>query len=224
MQLAPAVRQLIRAEQERGYRNLAIKLGLGANPEKAYERLSGVRVSETLHSPYEHPNRYLIMERLFAGIQKGMAAAKMVPLRPTPAFATLPSGNISARLIIEHKTHVPVIFFEQGLFEFFRDFCHLIGWAVPPLSPRHLSDDEALTKLAHGYTMPFQASDFFIRSLGSYAFEGSPMLTGQRVPAPQHNMPVCMALLTLMERFVMCHEIGHITSVRFVEPSFLVSV
>jgi hypothetical protein len=206
----PEAQRLIRSEQERAYRNLALKLGLGADPQKAYERLSGTPLARTSHSPYEDPNRYQIMEMVLGSLQRAMAHSGASPLDPAPAFATLPSGNVSAQVVIEPKTLTPVIFFEQGLFHFFFDFCHLIGWAVPPISERQLANDDALTDMVHRYTMPFQASESFVTSIGSYTFEGSPMVNGIRVPRPEHNMLVCRALLTLMERFVMAHEVAHI--------------
>jgi hypothetical protein len=208
-ELAPEVQQLIRSEQERGYRNLAIKLGLGADPKKAYERLSGTPLSETSHSPYEAPKPYRIMTIILGNVQKALAAAGQEPLSPTPALATLPSGDVNARVLIESKTLVPVIFFEQGLFPFFMQFCHLIGWVAPPFSLQLLSDDKAIMQMANHFTMPLQASTSFVDLFATYTFAGRPMVDTQ-IPPPPHNMPLCMALLSLMERFVLVHELGHI--------------
>ena len=45
----------------------------------------------------------------------------------------------------------------------------------------------------------------------SYTFNGSPLgRDGQVVPRPEHNVPLCMVLLTLMERFVLAHEMAHV--------------
>lgn len=210
-QLPPEVQELIRSEQEKGYKKLAIKMGLGASPQKAYERLTGTSVSPGSHSPYEDPVRYEIMEVILGSIRKAMLASGEPPLDPTPVFASLPTGDVNAQTSVESKTHVPVMFMEQGLFRYFYDFCHLIGWAAPPLAPQHLADDPAIIDMARRYTMPQEASAAFISSMCSYTFNGSPLgRDGQIVPRPEHNLPLCMVLLTLMERFVLAHEVAHV--------------
>src|SRR4051812_44569531 len=92
LQLPLEIKEFIRGEQENGYRNLAIKLGLGTDPQKGYERLSGSLPSSGLHSPYENPNGYGIMARLLTNIQKALAVAGAPWQGPEPALATLPSG------------------------------------------------------------------------------------------------------------------------------------
>jgi hypothetical protein len=216
--LPSEVQALIRGEQERGYRNLAIKLGLGADPHKAYEYLSGSHPPTTSHSPYENPNGYQIMAMYLSNILTALTAAEVPWTGPEPALATLPSGNVSAQVRIGPTTRVPVIFFEQGLFNFLYDYCHLIGWAVPPIPSSQLSD-EALTGLVHRYTMPTQASESFVASMYAYVFEGNPLVGRQKVPAPSHNIPLCMALLALMECFVMGHEMAHIKAGHLTNPS-----
>ena len=209
--LPQEVQQFIRSKQEHGYRNLAISLGLPADAKKAYERLNGTPVSADSHSPYEDPRRYQIMEVILGSIRKAMAASGEPPLDPAPVYASLPTGDVNALTDVELKTHVPVMFMEQGLFRYFYDFCHLIGWAVPPITPQQLGDDQAIINMARRYTMPQEASAAFINSMCSYTFNGSPLGTeGQRVPRPEHNLPLCMVLLTLMERFVLAHEMAHV--------------
>lgn len=209
-ELAPQVQRLICSEQERGYRNLALKLGLGADPKKAYERLSGGAPSGLSHSPYEDPGRYRIMTIILGGIHRALVEGASPQPGAAPAFASLPSGDVNARVIIEPETLTPVIFFEQGLFHFFYDFCHLIGWAIPPIPEGQLGDDAALSSIESGYTMPPEASFSFVSALGAYTFEGSPLVNAPRVAPPTHNVPICIVLLNLMERFVMAHETAHI--------------
>ncbi len=210
-QLPAEVQQLIRSEQERGYRNLALKLGLGADPQKVYERLTGTPVSPQSHSPYEDPRRYQIMDVILGSIQRAMVSSGEPPLDPAPVYASLPTGNVHAQVSVEPKTGVPVMFMEQGLFRYFYDFCHLIGWAVPPLTPEQLADNQAIIAMVRRAVMPQEASASFINAMGSYTFNGSPLGTaGHLVPRPEHNLPLCMVLLTLMERFVLAHEMAHI--------------
>jgi len=207
----PEVQHFIRSEQERGYRSLALKLGLGADPQKAYERLTGPPGSTESHSPYEDPRRFQLMNMILGSVQRAILSSGEPPLDPEPVFASLPSGDVNARVSIEPKTGIPVMFVEQGLFQYFYDFCHLIGWMVPPLTPRHLADDQAIIGMERRYTMPMGASASFIGSMGSYTFEGTPLRAGaQRVSRPDHNLQLCMILLTLMERFVLAHEMAHI--------------
>jgi hypothetical protein len=208
---SPGVQQFIRAEQEKAYRNLAIRLGLGANPRQAYERLTGSAVSTDSHSPYEDPRRFRLMSVMLSSIQRAILSSGESPLDPEPVFASLPTGDVNARVSLEPASGTPVMFVEQGLFQFFYDFCHLIGWAVPPLTPLHLAENQALIEMARRYTMPMEASRSFIHSMGSYTFNGTPLTAGNNVvPRPDHNLPLCMVLVTLMERFVLAHELAHI--------------
>jgi len=208
--IAPDAVSFIRSEQERGYRNLAIKLGLGADPREAYARLSGKPVPPDSSFPYEDPQRIEILKIIFGSVQRALTAAGEAPFDPAPQFASLPTGDVNARVMPEPKTGIPVIFFEQGLFQYFYDFGQLVGWAAPPIPEDLLGDDEALSTMAHRYTMPFEASDSFVQSLCSYAFEGSPLVKAPRIAPPVHNMPLCIVLLNLMERFVVIHELSHI--------------
>lgn len=207
-ELAREVQQLIEGEQERGYRNLAIKLGLGADPRKAYERVSGNRPPDSSSVlPFEDPSGSRIMALILGNAQRALAALGATPINPAPAFATLPSGVVNARVVIEPRTRVPVIFVERGLFHYFLDFCHLVGWFAPPFPARLL--DEDLIGNPRSYAMPFEATQYFWQALGSYSFEGSTTSTS-RVPRPEHNAIICPVLLTLMERFVMVHEMAHV--------------
>src|SRR5258706_2059219 len=130
-----SARDFVESWQEREYRRLATALGLGSDARRAYERLSrptvprqaGVNVKQPPTS-YEDPNRYTIMAILFDGLQRAMAQ-RGVALSPTPLLATLPSGDVNARIVIEPASRVPVIFFEQGLFDYLYGFVLLTAWA-----------------------------------------------------------------------------------------------
>jgi hypothetical protein len=163
-----------------------------------------------LPTPFEDPNRYAVMAMIFDGMQQELRRKGQF-LKPRLFLATLPSGDVNATISIEPDTGAPVIFFEQGLFQFFYDFVLLVGWAVPPLSPQHLSDDMTLTQLRRRYTMPLHASEFFAATLYAYVVAGTPILAPSPLPRPTHNLLICMVLLAQMERFAMVHEMAHLT-------------
>jgi IrrE N-terminal-like domain len=167
------------------------------------------RYSGKPQTSYEHPNRYFSMALIFGDLQE-VFAARGKPLDPSPLLATLPSGDVNARILIEPSTKAPIIFFEQGLFPFFHHFAMLLGWAMPPLSLPQLADDVALSRLRHGYAIPPQSSQFFLGLLGAYVIGGNPSDSPSPIPRPDHNLFVAMTLLNAMEKFVMAHELGHV--------------
>ncbi|NEU77627.1 hypothetical protein [Nostoc sp. UIC 10630] len=242
-----AVREFVQEEQEDAYRLLAIDLGLGQDPAKAFAHLNkdlppgpdilpqtwknqlGIfdaltpeewaQFDEEVAQVYEYyaalppptyfetRSSYLTMAMLFDTVGDAFGKA----LRELPFPATLPSGDVNARIVLEPKTKAPVMFFEQGLFRFFMDMAQLIAWATPPLCPAQLNDDFALTQLVRHYTMPFQASESWAGSLYTYVASGSPIANPTPLPRPNHNLFVAILLLGYMERFVMAHELAHIT-------------
>src|SRR5262249_20860367 len=125
-------------------------------------------------------------------------------------LATLPSGDVNATIRLEPETAIPIIFFEHGLFQFLYDFARLMAWSAPPYSPEVLSDDSLLAKAPRKYTMPPEASQFFVASLNAYVVDGSPIVSGSPLQQPAHNMITSIVLLNQMERFVMAHELAHI--------------
>ena len=161
-------------------------------------------------TPFEDPNRYPTLAMIFDGLHADLSA-KGQRISPRPHLATLPSGNVDARVLLEPKTRAPIIFFERGLFQFFYDFVLIAGWAVPPLSLQQLSNDAALAELPPRYLMPQEAPGYFSASLYAYVVEGSPALKRSPIPRPSHNLFAPVFLLEHMERFVMAHELAHIT-------------
>ena len=156
---------------------------------------------------YESPVTYSILNMTYMGLGSAWSSSP----RQEVYLASLPSGSPDARVVIERTTKAPVIFFEQGLMRFLYDFGMLVAWATPPLSPAQLSDDATLAKLPRSYTMPYDASGYFAGSLVAYVVDGTPITNASPIPRPNHNMFLAATLVTLMERFVMAHELAHIT-------------
>jgi hypothetical protein len=156
---------------------------------------------------YESVASYVVLDMTF-GALRGVWAASTTP---EPYLASLPSGDVNARIRNERATGATVIFFEQGLMRFLYDFGQLIAWASPPISPAELNEDEALVHLPRSYQMPEIASVSFMDSLYAYAVSGTPLDTPTPFPKPEHNMFLASILVTLMERFVMAHELAHLT-------------
>ncbi len=167
---------------------------------ETYERYASLEPP----TAYEDANRYRSMAMTFDQVQSRAGAGA-----PRPLLATLASGNVNALLTQEPETGAPIVFFEHGLFRFFYDFALLAGWAIPPLSPQQLGDDEALARIPGRYTMPLEASQFFLGSLYAYAVGGTPN-EASPIPRPTHNIFTSMVLLTYMEQFLMAHELSHL--------------
>ena len=85
-----------------------------------------------------------------------------------------------------------------------------MAWAAPPLSLQQLSDDGALGRIPHSYTMPPQSSQYLAQALSSYAVNGTRPITVAPLPDPPHNTALAIVLLNHMERFVMAHELAHL--------------
>jgi len=129
-----------------------------------------------------------------------------------PAFlASLPSGDMNARISPVPKTKQMVLFFEQGLFYFLHDFAALASWAAPDLPPTGFTDD-VLAAIHQKHTMPLQASELFASSLYSYVVEGNPGAGSPRVPQPEGNAFLAEVLFIWMIKFVFLHEFAHITN------------
>lgn len=169
-------------------------------------------------TPYEDPNRYPIMWMTFDALQNRLLK-KGRNVKPKPLLATLPSGDVNAKISIEPKTKTPIIFFERGLFHYFHDFALLTGWGLPPLSVEQLYDPSALAQLPRMYQIPFQAPKFFTDMLYTYIVDGTPLANRSPIPPPRHNLKFIVYLLMQMEWFVMAHELAHIEQKHFNEDA-----
>jgi len=221
-------RQYVEEEQEGAYRALAQQLGVGGDADAAFRHFAEPQMpleyalqapgdaeaitaayrhyySLPLPTKYEDPNRYPSMAMTFDVVKGEFRRAGRLH-DPLPLLATLPTGDINGKSVVEPYGGATVIYFERGLFAFCNDIARLMGWILPTLTPEHLRDDDALARLPHSYTMPPQASQFFIATLEAYVTRGG----SARVPVPPHNLFLCMMLLSTMEQFAMAHELSHI--------------
>jgi hypothetical protein len=209
------VRAFIEAEQSDAYGRLARILKLG-NPSAAFDLL---HASETLLEEYrdvEPPTRYesvtdyALMHIALSGLSDAWRIGSKHE-GAAPHLATLPTGDVNARAVTDPDSQSPVIFFEQGLIRYLYNFAQLVAWAIPPLSWEQLSDDKALTQLVRRYTMPPAASGSFVKALYTYVSSGAVRSATQSIiPQPKHNIPVAATIVSLMERFVMAHELAHV--------------
>ena len=219
---ANIVRRFVRDYQEKAYVRLADDLGL-SSAKSAYEKIAGRKIapdlvakygSETLPTPFEDPFMFQIMTKTFDVMSRENDTLSAVAL-PHPFLATLASGDVDGETIVEPATKTPILFFEHGLFSFFKDMADLMAWAAPPLTEGQLTDDTALARLARRYTMPLQASENFSASLYTYVVNGSPAGTSSPIPLPSQNLGLAIRLLNHMERFVMAHELAHVREGHF---------
>lgn len=211
------VLKFIRDRQEREYVRLADALKLDS-AKSAYEKTVNRPVSkeveqqyrsQPLPTPFEDPYMYAILKNGFSAMSREVDLLKAPPL-PHPVLATLPSGDVEARITEEPTTGTQIVFFEQGLFLFFYDFAKLMAWASPPLRDDQLNDDAALGQVPRKYTMPTATSAFFAGCLNAYAMSGSPLGSNTPIPEPTHNLALAIRLAEYMSRFVLAHELVHI--------------
>jgi hypothetical protein len=165
-------------------------------------------LSLKLPTLYEDPHHYGSMILSFDRIQKILNRQGHTSLQNV-FLATIPSGHINATVVIEPYTDDRIIFFEHGLFQFLGDFARLIGGITIPLLPQQLTSDIALTRLPTRHSMPPTSTDFFLDLFGGYVAQGTPAKLSA-IPEATHNMFTTVILDSLMQLFVMAHELSHV--------------
>jgi IrrE N-terminal-like domain len=157
---------------------------------------------------YENANRYSSLAVTFDGLLQALNSQGKT-INPRPLLATLPTGDVNAKIMVEPKTGVPIMFFEQALFRFFNDFAIVASWAFSPMSLVELYDDAAIRRMQSQHTMPLGTSGYLADALYSYVVQGSTKENQSRSQPAPHNRALYAELLQEMQRFVMAHEIGH---------------
>jgi hypothetical protein len=175
--------------------------------------------SLALPTEYESQDRYSSMMLTFESLRNALNK-KACCLDAIPLLASLPTGDVNARVLAVPSTGCPVLFFEQGLFRFFHDFAKALSWAFPPISPLQMYDDKAIRQMRTRYTMPEQASRDFTVVLGSYVSEGSTTGISHLINVAPYNRLLAGGLLQAMEWFIMGHELAHLV-LGHLEPSNL---
>jgi hypothetical protein len=162
-----------------------------------------------LPTPDEDRLRYPVVRTFFEG---GCNAFRDRghELKAPPLLATLPSGDVSARVGTDPGTGARVFFFDQGLFQFPFDFASVAAWAVVPLDARKLGYDALLARLSHRYTMPRHASELYIGSTEAYLVSGSPLARPVPHTPPPHNLYCYVTLTMQMLVFVNAQELAHL--------------
>jgi hypothetical protein len=162
-----------------------------------------------LPTRFEDRLLYPIAKRLFETVVRSLDDHG-IPGDDALLLATLPSGDVNARVSRVPRSEVSVLFFEQGLFQFLHDFACVSAWAAQPLGPWELSSDPALAQLPRRYTMPPQASELFTGSLLGYVASGTPLADPIPHSAPDYNRWLCVTLNAQMLLFVLAHELAHV--------------
>jgi hypothetical protein len=142
------------------------------------------------------------------------------PLNMSPYLATLPAGDINARVSQSFSGDHLIIFLEHGLHRYFIDFACLVASTVPPITPATLLSDEALQKIKGPWTIPFQGSSQFSETLLTYVFRGTPSLNQERIHIPSYNRALYIWVLLYMSQFVLLHEQAHISLKHFAKRRF----
>lgn len=202
----PASRMAQRSRDDlEAYRPLPEGLGLDAfntTAMRLYERYR-LRPPPT---PYEDPTRYPLLEMLADALWDELGAVDRQP-DVRPIVATMPTGDVNARILGVPGADRPVVFVEQGLFAFLHTMAVVVAWVTPPIRLDDLSDAR-LAMLPGRHTIPFQAPHLFGTALKAYAIEGSLEGLGP-IPKPEGNVGMAMALFAQMQRFALAHEFAH---------------
>jgi hypothetical protein len=204
----PSVKQT--PEQVRDELKLAGKFSPEAW-EKVKHQIKQVEAApRTIPTPtrYEDPKTYKLMNE-FRLIIMERAAKVGRPIDFPPFLASLPSGDVNARISVIPESEQPVLFFEQGLIQFLLDFAALASWVVPVLPPEDLSDKTLATIPPH-HTMRFEGSTYFASSLRSYVVDGNPAVGSVLVPPRPENAFLYEVLFMRMMMFVFIHEFQHL--------------
>lgn len=165
-----------------------------------------------LPTPYEDPNHYSLLAMTFDSVAAAvMQKSRTVTIRAQALFATLPSGDVSAGIFEEPETDTPIILFERALFTYLYGFSKICGWALPPIELKEMSSDAYLAGLPRIYTMPFGSSVWFGGLLRAYIISGGVNDASASMPNPEHNSHLTEQLLDFMKRFIMAHELSHIS-------------
>jgi hypothetical protein len=157
------------------------------------------------------------------GLQQDLAEkfkAIGVPYEMSPYVATLPSGDINARVSQSFGSDDLIIFLDNGLLRYLLDFACLVAWAVPPIPVDVLLSDDALRKVKGPYTMPTEASNQFTATLSTYIFKGTPNLNEEIRSVPHYNVGLFYWLIVKMASFVLMHEQAHISLQHFSHRRF----
>jgi len=148
------VTDVIRAQQRISYTELAIRLGHGPEPAAAFEAVSLRKPDLESVTPYENPQLIRLLTILHSiqnkHVEHGGGA---------PAFASLPSGQPNAMVMIEPRTGTPIIFFERGLFQYIYDFARVVAWSFPPLTNAHFKSTRILASLPTRSCRPRRGGD-----------------------------------------------------------------
>jgi len=157
---------------------------------------------------FEDPKTYRMMTEFRAMI---MDRAEKVgcPIDFPPFLATLPSGDVNARIVQVPGSKQPVLFFEQGLVQFLIDFAALVSWVMPVLPMENLND-WVLGAIPTPRTIPADGLRFFTASLRSYVVDGNPAAGSLMVPPRPENDFLHMVLFKQMMKFVFLHEFHHL--------------
>jgi hypothetical protein len=199
------VSDVIRAQQKIAYTDLAMKLGYGPEPTAAFEAVNLRKPDLESVTPYENSQLIRLLTILYS-IQNNHVEYR----GGAPAFASLPSGQPNAMVMIEPRTETPIIFFERGLFQYFYDFARVVAWGFPPLTNAHFQSTKSLASLPKRYTRPFESTGYFAALLHAYVVSGTPLMGQSPLPDPP-NEELAILLVNYLEQFVLAHEFAHVT-------------
>ena len=137
-----------------------------------------------------------------------------VKLDSIPLLATLPSGDVNARTVLKRGSPLPIIFFEQGLFQFLYDSTLFFGWCMPLENWRQLAISSSLPN-----PLPNEPARYIYNSVCSYVIRGSPATNPLKLARPSVSSIVLGALIQEMELFVMAHELAHLAKGHLHQPA-----
>lgn len=241
--------------QERSWGDLAISMGFGWAPKRAFEAMSppvpsGDLVVDTMRNdlgsdlvadrdrssadittrtylakyltnpptPYESPLLYSTLTHHLDIALEAMAATPW-KLAHEPRVATLPSGDLNAKIRkIRHSNEV-VVFYQHGLIEFLDQMAIVMGAAIPiewlklPLPKSRARQDEP-----GDASYERLAVEQITESLTSYIVHGNSSRARRR-PLKGRALASTVSLAAGMRNFLLCHELIHLLFGHLAVPS-----
>lgn len=130
---------------------------------------------------------------------------------PLPLVASLPSGDVNAKILVEPTSMQPIVFFEQGLFSFVFDFVLVISRSLSRFDPVQMDALDAPSILPRKLPLSPEVVDFLYSSVLSYVAQGNPKTSKQSNLSPDHNLLLAVRLVQELEWFIMAHELAHLS-------------
>jgi hypothetical protein len=159
---------------------------------------------------FEDPRMYAVLQTLVEWVEESVRQLRL-PLKASPAFGSLPTGQVNAMTVAIPDGSGYVVLFEDQLFMFALLFSKALARAIPLDSQDdgglHFSTD--LERVRRRIDEDPSVVDRFADVVLAYAIHGQPSRARQYYPEAAYGY-LSDVLRESMETFVLGHEYGHV--------------